>query len=199
MRSLPTPTVTPTVVEGQELGKPLNVKAPPFIPSPSSSPPNEPTEDFATTASSPLSDPSSTEESDQGTRSPSPQLERRHSISSICSVSFAHSTIKPTPAVVPVATTTRPGPPTKQRFTKTEWRAVETVINVLLEMKSRGEPRANSKNLFPLILAKDRMVYKNAGSRGNKFWKLIDLGVRMGWLEAGPGNAWIDVGKGWAE
>lgn len=199
LRSLPTPTVTPTVVEGQASGKPLNVEAPPFIPSPSNSPPNEPTEDFAMTVSSPPPDPSPTEEPVQGTRSPSPQLERRDSISSACSASSASSTVKPAPVVVPVTTTTKLGPPTKQRFTKAERRAVETVINVLLEMKSRGESRANSKNLPPLILAKDRMVYKNAGSRGNKFWKLIDLGVRMGWLEAGPGNAWIDVGKGWAE
>ena len=82
--------------------------------------------------------------------------------------------------MVPVRTTTKPGPPTKQRFTKAEWRAVETVINVLLEMKSRGESRVSSKNLPPLILANGRMVYKSAGSRGNKFQKLIDLGVRMG-------------------
>lgn len=73
------------------------------------------------------------------------------------------------------------------------------MINVLLEMKSKGVARVSSRNLPPLILGKDRMVYKGAGGRGNKFWKLIDLGVQMEWLEAGPGNTWIDVGKGWTE
>ena len=73
------------------------------------------------------------------------------------------------------------------------------MINVLLEMKSRGEERAKPEKLPALILAKNRGVYRRVGSRANRFWKLIDLGVQMGWLETGPGNTWIDVGKGWAE
>jgi len=66
-------------------------------------------------------------------------------------------------------------------------------------MKSKGEVRASPVKLPPLILAKDRMVYRNVGSRGDRFWRLINLGVQMGWLEARPENAWIDVGKRWAE
>lgn len=93
----------------------------------------------------------------------------------------------------------KPGPSSKQGFTKAERRAVETVINVLLEMKSKGEVRASPGNLPQLILAKDRTVYRGVGNRANRFWKLIELGVQMGWLETGPENAWIDVGMGWTE
>jgi len=73
------------------------------------------------------------------------------------------------------------------------------VINVLLEMKSKGEPRADPGYLPQLLLAKNRGVYRNVGHRGNRFWKLISLGVQMGWLETGPENSWIDVGMGWTE
>jgi hypothetical protein len=100
---------------------------------------------------------------------------------------------------LPVTTVTRPTLCARHRFTRAERRAVETVINVLLEMKSKGEGRVSTKILPPLILAKDRAIYRGVGSRGNRFWKLVELGVKMGWLEAGPGNAWIDIGKGWAD
>ena len=94
-------------------------------------------------------------------------------------------------------TTTKPG--LRQGFTRAERRAVETVINVLLEMKSKGEERARPEKLPALILAKDRAVYRRVGNRANRFWRLIELGVQMDWLETGPENTWIDVGKGWAE
>ncbi|KAF9786146.1 hypothetical protein BJ322DRAFT_1218480 [Thelephora terrestris] len=195
MRSLPVPTVPPSSVGGVASGKPLNVEAPTFIPSPrSNTPPNVPGEEPATTIFPPAPDPSPVEEPVRESRSPSPRPERRDST---CSATSTSSTVRP--AVVPVTTRPRPGPPTKQTFSKAERRAVETVINVLLEMKSKGEARVNPRSLPPLILAKDRMVYKGVGNRGNRFWRLIDLGVRMGWLEAGPANAWIDVGKGWTE
>lgn len=73
------------------------------------------------------------------------------------------------------------------------------MINVLLGLKSKGQARVSPRNLAPLLLAKDRTVYRGVGGRGNRFWKLVDLGIQMGWLEAGPGKAWIDIGKGWAE
>ena len=102
-------------------------------------------------------------------------------------------------SVVPVTTTEVSGQPSKQEFTGAERRAVETVINVLLEMKSKGEARAGPGNLPQLLLAKNRGVYRNVGYRANRFWKLISLGVQMGWLEVGPKNSWIDVGMGWTE
>ena len=57
----------------------------------------------------------------------------------------------------------------------------------------------SSKYLPLLLSAKDKHLYRGTGSRGNRFWKLIDLGVQMGWLETGPENAWVAVGKGWTE
>lgn len=101
--------------------------------------------------------------------------------------------------MAPAAVTLRSGPPAKLIFTKAERRAVETVINVLLEVKSKGEAHVSSRRLPNLILTKDKMVYKGVGNRGNRFWKLIDLGVEMEWLEVGPENAWVDIGKGWTE
>jgi len=44
------------------------------------------------------------------------------------------------------------------------------------------------------------MVYRRGvGNRGNRFWKLIHLGVQMGWLKAGSENSWIGVGEEWTE
>jgi len=116
--------------------------------------------------------------------------------SSISSNTSTTSTVRP---VVPVTTTVKSGPSSKDVFTGAERRAVETVINVLLEMKSKGEARAGPGNLPQLVLAKNRGVYRNVGYRANRFWKLIGLGVQMGWLEVGPENSWIDVGMGWTE
>jgi len=197
MRSLPTPGVTPSSFGGLGSGKPLNVEALPFVPPPGlETPPTESSEDTPTTVSPSTPDPSPIVEPIQETRSPFPHPERRGSISSISSVPSTPSTVKPSTAVT---TTIKPGPPPKWGYTRCERRAVETVINVLLEMKSKGEVRASPGNLPPLILAKDRKVYRNVGNRANRFWKLIELGVQMGWLEIGPENAWIDVGKGWTE
>jgi hypothetical protein len=184
MRSLPISSISPPSFEGLGSGKPLNVEALPFIPPHSlKTPPAVPSEGAttATTTTPPTQDPRSIVEP------PSPHPGGRDLIS---------STVKP---VAPVTITTGIGSPSKQGFTRAERRAVETVINVLLEMKSKGDARASPGSLPPLILAKDRTVYKNAGNRANRFWRLICLGIKMGWLESGPGNAWIDVGKGWTE
>ena len=196
MRSLPTPGVTLPPFGVLASRKPLNVGAPPFIPpSDLKTPPTEPSEDITTTISPPAPNPSPTVEPAEETPSPPLRLKARDSISSIASVSST-STVKP---ASPVTTPTKSVLPSKQGFTRAERRAVETVINVLLEMKSKGEARASAAKLPPLILAKDRAVYRHVGKRANRFWKLIDLGVQMGWLEAGPENAWVDVGKGWTE
>lgn len=199
LRSLPTPGTTPPLLGELASGKLLNVDAPPFIPVPGlKTPPAKPLDDTTTTISPPAPDHSSTvgpvEKTE--TRSPSLLFEGRDSISSISSASSTASTVKP---AAPVTATKKSGPLSKQRFTAAERRAVETVINVLLEMKGKGEARASPAKLSPLILAKDRAVYKNVGRRANRFWRLIDLGVQMDWLEAGPENAWIDVGMGWTE
>ena len=190
-RSLPAPRITLPSFGELASGKPLNVEAPPFVPIPDLKTP--PSEDIMTTIFPPASDPSPTVGPAEETPSPSLHLEGRDSISSIASVSST-STVKPASSVT---TTMKSGPPSKPTFTRAERRAVETVINVLLEMKNKGGARASPAKLPPLILAKDRAIYRNLGNRANRFWKLIDLGVQMGWLEAGPGNAWIDVGKGW--
>ena len=185
MRSLPVPSTPPPSFERLGSGKPLNVEAPPFIPPPGlKTPPTMPSEGVTTTTTPPTQDPRSIVEP------PSPHLVGRDSTSS------TSSTVK---LVMPVTTTTGTGLPSKQGFTRAERRAVETVINVLLEMKGKGDARASPGSLPHLILAKDRTVYKNAGNRANRFWRLIGLGIKMGWLESGPGNAWIDVGKGWTE
>ena len=195
MRSLPTPGIT-SPLGGLASGKPLNVEAPSFIPTPGlRTPPTEPSGDTTTTIiSPPASVPNPVMESAEGTCLPALHFEGGDSTSSASSTT---STVKPTAPVT--TTTTKSEPRPKQGFTRAERRAVETVINVLLEVKSKGEAHANPAKLPPLILAKDRAVYKGVGTRANKFWRLIDLGVQMGWLEAGPENAWIDVGKGWAE
>jgi len=196
-KSLPTPGTTPPF-GGFASGRPLNVEAPPFIPPPGlETPPTKPLEDTTTTTISPSApDHSHTAEPVEQTRSPFFHPEGRDSTPLSSPASSASSTVKPMASII---TATKPGPPSKQGFTRAERRAVETVINVLLEMKSKGEARASPVKLPPLILAKDRTVYRNVGSRGNRFWRLIDLGVQMGWLEAGPENAWVDVGKGWTE
>lgn len=189
MKSLPTPGMAPPLFGGPAPGKSLNVEAPPFIPPPGlKTPPTEPSGDAAT-SSPPAPDPSPIAEPVDETCPPSPHVEGGDFNSST-------STVKP---MASVATTMDSEPPSKQVFTSAERRAVETVINVLLEMKSKGQARASPGNLPPLILAKDRTVYRNVGGRANRFWKLIHLGVQMGWLETGPGNVWIDVGKGWTE
>ena len=193
MRSLPTPTIPPLSFGELAPGKPLNVEAPPFIPVPGwETPPTEPSEDTTTTTSPPAPDPSPTVEPAEETPSPSFSLQGRGSTTSVSST----PTVKPES---PVITPMKSGPPSRLGFTRAERRAVETVINVLLEMKSKGEAHAGAAKLAPLILAKDRGVYRRVGNRANKFWKLITLGVQMGWLEAGPENAWIDVGEGWTE
>lgn len=196
IRSWPTPNVTLPSFARLVSVKPLNVEAPPFVPTPGlKTPPAEPSED--TTTTSPLTlDPEPTVESVEESRSPSLHLEERDPTSLVSSISSTASTVKP---AEPVTTIMKSAPPSKQGFTKAERRAVETVINVLLEMKGKGEARASPAKLPPLVLAKDRAVYKHVGNRANRFWKLIDLGVQMGWLEAGPGNTWIDIGKGWTE
>ena len=198
MRSLPMPNAKPPSPCGLGSTKPLNVEALPFIPSSNpNTPPSEPLEDPTTVVSPPAPDPGSIEDPVEETRLPPLRLEGIDSTSSACSTSSTPSTVKP--AVVPVTNITRPAPVVKQRFTQAERRAVETVINVLLELKSKGKNRVSPKDLPHLILAKDRTVYRGVGNRGNRFWKLIGLGIEMGWLEAGPRNAWIDVGKGWTE
>jgi hypothetical protein len=199
MRSLPIPRGTPPLsFGGLGLGNRLNVEASPFIPSPDTmTPPNEPSEDATTTITPLTPDPCPTVEPAEETRPPAPGLERRDSAFSTSSVCSTPSTVKP--VVAQAAITKRSWPPAEREFTKGERRAVETVINVLLDRKSKGEARVNPRHLPNLILAKDKNVYKGVGSRGNRFWKLINLGVQMGWLEAGPEDAWVDVGKGWAD
>ncbi|KAF9648513.1 hypothetical protein BDM02DRAFT_2240744 [Thelephora ganbajun] len=197
VRSLPIPDITPPSFGGLGSGKLLNVEAPPFIPPPGlKTPPTKASEDTTTTVSPPAPDPSPTVGLVEEPRSPSLYPEERDSTSLASSVSSTTSTVKP---VVSVITAAKSGPPTKQRFSKAERRAVETVINILLEMRSKGETHVSPGILPPLILARDRTIYRGVGSRANRFWKLIDLGVQMGWLEAGPEKAWIDVGKGWTE
>jgi len=196
MRSLPTPTIPPLSFVEIAPGKPLNVEAPPFIPVPGlETPPIEPSEATTTTIPPPAPDPSPIAEPAEETPSPSLSLKGRDPIHSTTSVSST-PTVKPES---PVITSMKSGSPSRLGFTRAERRAVETVINVLLEMKSKGEARAGAAKLAPLVLAKDRGVYRRVGNRANKFWKLITLGVQMGWLEAGPENAWIDVGEGWTE
>ena len=180
MRSLPTPRTTPPSLWGLESGKSWNIGASPFIPSLGMTPPSEPSE---TTILPPIGPAG-------GTRQPFFRFERRGSDSP------TSSTAEPVVAPAPLAMES--GLSTQPRFTQAERRAVETVINVLLEMRSRGKAPVSSRSLPHLILARDRMIYKGVGSRGNRFWKLINLGVQMGWLEAGPETAWIDVGKGWS-
>ena len=196
MRSLPTPTIPPLSFGEIAPGKPLNVEAPPFIPVPGlKTPPTEPSEDTTTTISPPAPDPSPTVEPAKETPSPSLSLKERDPIPPTTSVSST-PTVKPeSPVITPI----KSGSPSRIGFTRAERRAVETVINVLLEMKSKGEARTGAAKLAPLVLAKDRGVYRRVGNRANKFWKLITLGVQMGWLEAGPDNSWIDVGEGWTE
>ena len=195
-RSLPIPGITLPSFEELVSGKPLNVEAPPFIPTPGlKTPPTNPSEDITMTISPPTRDPSPTVEPVEETPPPSFRLEGSDSTSPTASVSST-ATVKP---ASPVTTAMKSGSPSKQGFTKAEQRAVETVIRVLQEVKSKGEARTSAAKLPPLILAKDRMVYRRVGRRGNRFWKLIDLGVQMGWLEAGPENSWIDVGEGWTE
>ena len=193
-RSLPTPgTMSPSFGELAS-GKSLNVEAPPFIPtSGSNTPPTMPSED-ATTTSPPTQDHSPPVEPVEEARLSPLHLEGRDTIS--LSSSASSITVKPT---TPVITTAKLWLPSKLGYTRNERRAVETVINVLLELKSKGEARGNPTKLPPLILAKDRTVYKRVGNRANRFWKLIILGVQMGWLEVGPDNSWIDVGNGWSE
>jgi len=193
MRSLPTPTIPPLSFGELAPGKPLNVEAPPFIPVPGSEVP--PTEPSTATISPPAPDPSPTVEPAEETPSPSLSPQGRGPIPSTTSVSST-PTVKPES---PVITPMKSRSPSGLGFTRAERRAVETVINVLLEMKSKGEARTGAAKLAPLVLAKDRGVYRRVGNRANKFWKLITLGVQMGWLEAGPENAWIDVGEGWTE
>lgn len=197
MRSLPIPRGTPLSFGGLASGNPLNVGASPFIPSPvMMTPPNEPSEDAATTISPPSPGPSLTTKLTRETGSPSLRLERVDSALSASSCSTP-STVKPD--VEQANLTKKPRQPTKPEFTKGERRAVETVINVLLERKGKGQARVNPKHLPNLILAKDKTIYRSVGNRGNRFWKLINLGIQMGWLEVGPENTWIDVGKGWTE
>ena len=195
LRSLPTPCILSSF-GGFGSGKTLNVEALSFIPPPiSRTPPIEPSERTTTVVSPPAPDPRPIGELVEEPRPPSPHPEGKD-ITSTSSTTSAASTVKP---VVPVTTVAKPGPPSKQEFTRAERRAVETVINVLLEMKSNGEARAGPGNLPQLVLAKNKGVYRNVGQRANRFWKLIGLGVQMGWLETGPGNSWIDVGMGWTE
>jgi hypothetical protein len=151
MRSLPIPSISPPSFEGLGSGKPLNVEALPFIPPHSlKTPPAVPSEGAttATTTTPPTQDPRSIVEP------PSPHPGGK-------GFNLISSTVKP---VAPVTITTGIGSPSKQGFTRAERRAVETVINVLLEMKSKGDARASPGSLPPLILAKDRTVYKNAGT-----------------------------------
>lgn len=197
-RSLPIPRTMPFLFGGLELGKPLNVEASPFIPSPGmTTPPSERSDDVTTTISCPSPDLSLATRPAEESPSPPLRFGRRGSVSSTSSICSTPSTVKPD--VAPATVTAASEPPTKHRFTKAERRAVETVINVLLETKSKGDTRVSSRSLPRLILVKDRSVYKGVGSRGNRYRKLIDLGVQMGWLEVGPENAWVDVGKGWSE
>lgn len=190
MKSLPTLGTTPPPFEELASGKPLNVEAPPFVPTPgSNTPPTNPSEDTTTTVPPSALDHSPIVESVEPLSSPF-HLEGRDSISLSSSVSSI--TVKP---ITPV----KSGLPSNKWFSRNERRAVEMVINILLELKGKGEARVNPTKLPPLILARDRKVYKHVGSRANRFWKLVSLGIQMGWLEVGPGNAWIDVGKGWTE
>src|SRR5258707_9487227 len=118
-----------------------------------------------TMTSPPASDPGPIEEPvEEEPRLSSPHLEGMTLTSSTSSVTSAASTVKP---VVPVTTTVKPGPSSKRGFTGAERRAVEVVINVLLEMKSKGEARAGPGNLPQLVLAKDRTVYRGVGNRAN--------------------------------
>ena len=193
LRSLPAPAIIPPSLGELASGKPLNVEAPPFIPPPGlESPPTKPSKDVTRTTSPPAPDSSPVMEPIEKTRPLTPHLEEGDLTSSISSTS---STVKP---LVSVIAATKPGLPPKPGFTKAERRAVETVINVLLDMKSQGEARATPGGLPALLLVKDRSIYRGVGSRGNRFWRLINLGVQMGWLETGPGDAWIDIGMEWA-
>lgn len=197
MRSLLTPVIPPLLSGRLAPGRSLNAGAPPFIPPPGlKTPPTEPSED-ATTMIPPLTpNLSPIVEPVEETHPPSPHLGGEDFTSSACSTSSTLSTVKP---MVPVIAAVGSELPLKQGYSRAERRAVETVINVLLEMKSKGEGRVSLGSLPPLVLAKDRTVYRNVGHRANRFWRLIDLGVQMGWLETGPEKAWIDVGKGWTE
>lgn len=187
MRSLPLPHPPPLSFGGFEFWQPFDVEARPFIPSLDMTIPPEDAASRFTPTTKPA----------EGTLPPPVRLETWGPASLTPSSWSTPSTVNA--VVAPATTTTKSEPPTQRGFTKAERRAVETVINVLLEMKGKGEARVSIKSLPHLILAKDRTVYKGVGSRGNRFQKLIDLGIQMGWLETGPENAWIDVGKGWTE
>ena len=193
--SLPTPRIVLPSLGELMLRKPLSIEAPAFIPTPSlRALPPKPSDSATTKVSFPGTlDPDPTLETIEETRSPFVRLEERYSVRMRPPTCPTASTVKPETLV----DTTKSGP--NYGFTRGERRAVETVINVLLELKSKGEERGRPDTLPALILAKDRAVYRRVGNRANRFWKLIELGVQMDWLEIGPEKAWIDVGRGWAE
>jgi len=166
----------------------LNAEALPFVLPPGlKTPPAEFSEHVTTTIFPPAPVHCPIRELVEEPRPPSPPLEGRDTTPSTSSTS---------------STTWCRLPPRRNRghqvFTRAEPRAVETVVSVLLEMKSKGEARAGPGNLPRSVLAKNGGITGTLGT-GRRFLELIDLGTLMGWLETGPENSWIDVGAGRTE
>lgn len=78
--------------------------------------------------------------------------------------------------------------------------ALTELVKLLADLKEKGQPRINPGLVQPLLLEKNSRIYEMAELPNKKFWRLVEMGENMGWIETdGFKREWIAVARGWDE